>query len=348
MSKFLEEIQKQPEVLRTLVSNYSNKDISKIEVASDLLLGQKNVIFTGMGTSYFAPMFIRDKIASKINMLNIDAGELFHYNLPLVKKNEAIVIISQSGKSIEVRNIINFIEDKAKVIAITNNIFSPLGANSYVTLPLYSGEEVSITSKTYTNTLAILYLLANNIVGNNLSAVYEDLNSISDAMESYLSDNSNMKMIKQCSEFLAPLETAHFVGRGPNVVSAYQASLIFMEGAKCYSSGFSAGEFRHGPIELSKKNHRAIIFAPEGKTYQLNVSLAEELISYGSKVLLMTNSQYKNNHEHLRIIHVKAKHEEGFAFLAAVVFEMLLFFTAVLRGYSAGQFDVAQKITERE
>ena len=126
------------------------------------------------------------------------------------------------------------------------------------------------------------------------------------------------------------------------------ASLIFMEGAKCYAHGFPAGAFRHGPIELSKRNHRAIVFAPEGKTYQLNVSLAEELISYGSKVLLITNSQYKSNHEGLRIIYLQAEHEEGFAFLAAIVFEMLLFFTAQLRGYTAGEFDVAQKITDRE
>lgn len=348
MSSFLEEIREQPEALRVLVSNYSTKDISRIRIASDLILKHKTVIFTGMGTSYFVPLFIRDKICSIVKMLNIDAGELFHYNLSLTKRNEPIVVISQSGESVEVKNIVNSIKGKAKIIAITNDLLSTLGANSEVSLPLYAGRELSISNKTYTNTLAILELLAHNMVGNDLSNVYDGFNSTADAMERYLSDDSNIEMIKQCSRFLTPLETVHFVGRGPNLVSAYQAGLIFMEGASCYAHGFSAGSFRHGPIELSKRNHRAIIFAPEGKTYQLNVSLAEELVSYGSKVLLMTNSQYKKEQGNIRTIHIPAKTEESFAYLVAVVFEVLLVFTAQLRGYVAGDFDIAHKITDRE
>ena len=81
MSIFLKEIKEQPKALRMLVSNYSNKGISEIKRASDLISKQKIVIFTGMGTSYFVPLFIRDKISSKVKMLNIEAGELFHYNL---------------------------------------------------------------------------------------------------------------------------------------------------------------------------------------------------------------------------------------------------------------------------
>lgn len=348
MSIFLKEIKEQPKALRMLVSNYSNKDISEIKRASDLISKQKIVIFTGMGTSYFVPLFIRDKISSTIKMLNIEAGELFHYNISLIHKNEPIVIISQSGESIEIKNITNSIKDQAKIIAITNNLSSTLSSNSEVKLPLYSGEESSISNKTYTNTLAILYLLAHNIMGSNLLNIYDELKFTSDAMERYFSDNSNIKLIEEYAKFLTPLETIHFIGRGPNLVSAYQAALIFMEGAKCHAHGFSAGSFRHGPIELSKRNHHVIIFAPEGKTYQLNLSLAEELISYGSKILLLTNSKYKNRNKNLRIIYLPAKHEDSFAFLAAIAFEILLVFTAQLRGYTAGEFDISQKITNRE
>jgi glucosamine--fructose-6-phosphate aminotransferase (isomerizing) len=348
MSNFLKEIKEQPEALKKLVSRYSTKDIFAVKISSDLLLKQKTVIFTGMGASYYSPLFIRDKISSLIKMLNVEAGELFHYNLSLIKKDDPIVIISQSGESIEIKNIVDSIKDRAKIIAITNNILSTLGTSGEVLLPLYAGSELSISNKTYTNTLAVLELLAHSMIGGDFSKIYDRLNSTAEAMEKYLSDDSNIEVIKEYSKFLVPLETAHFIGRGPNLVSAYQAGLIFMEGAKCYAHGFSAGAFRHGPMELSRRNHRAIIFAPEGTTYDLNTSLTEELILYGSRILLVTNGQYRKEHENIRIIHIPAKSEESFAYLAAVVFEMLLVYVSRLRGYIAGHFDIAQKITTRE
>jgi glucosamine--fructose-6-phosphate aminotransferase (isomerizing) len=42
--------------------------------------------------------------------------------------------------------------------------------------------------------------------------------------------------------------------------------------------------FRHGPIEVVDSRFRALLFAPEGATRDLNLALARDLVRFGGRV----------------------------------------------------------------
>jgi fructoselysine-6-P-deglycase FrlB-like protein len=173
-------------------------------------------------------------------------------------------------------------------------------------------------------------------------------------MSAFLKDDKAMKDIKACADFLTPADSLHFISRGPNVATAYQAALIFSEGAKCFTTGFTGGGFRHGPMELSTGEYRGVVFAPEGRTSGLTTAMAHEIAENGeqARVVLVTNGKGQSGTMEqpsgLRTVNLPSCEEHHFAFHAALFFELLLVHVAEKRGLTAGVFSVGSKITAKE
>ncbi len=348
MSEFLKEIRNQPDALHNLIDAYLHEDNQEkiLKIARTIKDSQK-VIFSGMGSSYYAPFFVRDQISRFASVINIEAGELLHHNLGMITKNDPLILISQSGESIEIVQLIEKTDVGAQIIGITNDIKSTLGKGSHILLPLHSGSEKSISNKSYTNTLAILHLLSSFISGSGPKAL-DALKSTSSQMDRFLSTEDNFDTLKEIAEFLSPADFIHFIGRGPQTASAYQAALIHMEGARTHAHGFSSGAFRHGPLELCGPDHRAVIFAPQGMFYNKLTDLATDLINYGSKVVLIDQGDFKSEAPNFRSITISANNELSFTFQATLAFELMLIYVAESRGYTAGVFNVSQKITRKD
>ena len=348
MSDFLQEIRNQPNALSNLIDAYSSEDYQgKILKVAHTIKDRKKVIFSGMGSSYYAPFFARDKISPFATVVNIEAGELLHHNLGMITKNDPLILISQSGESIEVAQLVEKTDINAQIIGVTNDIESTLGKGSHILLPLHSGSEKSISNKSYTNTLAILHLLCSFLPGSGPKAL-DALKSTVSQMDRFLSTEGNFDTLKEIAEFLSPADFIHFIGRGPQTASAYQAALIHMEGARTYAHGFSSGAFRHGPLELCGPDHRAVIFAPQGKFYKKLTDLATDLNNYGSKVVLIDHGDFKSEASNFRSIAISADNELSFTFQATLAFEIMLIYVAESRGYTAGVFNVGQKITRKD
>ncbi|MEM1486346.1 SIS domain-containing protein [Oscillospiraceae bacterium PP1C4] len=345
MSDFYKELTAQPQALKRLIEEYQKLDYAPIRKAAALITSQPTVIFSGMGTSYFAPMAIRDKLAPYTKMLSIEAGEFYEGSLEMVKPDDVVMLISQSGESVELVKIASALKGKATILCITNDTNSSLAKCSDVIMPLYCEKEKSITNKTYTNTLAILFLLAGFVTKQSLDEIVEEILQASCEMQSMLEHPDTARRFQEISKYFAPAQTIHFIGKGgASLVSSYQASLIFMEGAKCSSHGFSTGAFRHGPVEVCSSSHNAVIFAQDSIYYDKTTALAEKILANDSKVLMVTNGSYQN--DYMQLVHIQCDNEVGFALVSAMVFELLLVYVAESRNLVAGDFAITTKISK--
>lgn len=142
------------------------------------------------------------------------------------------------------------------------------------------------------------------------------------------------------ADSFAGIDRVHFIGRsGLEMSLAEQAALTFKEGANINAACFSAGSFRHGPMELCGEKHTAILFVSDNESADALGRLARLMRANGSNVIFISNKPFDG-----RGLRIQAGSPEAFAAVAAIIVEMLIVRSAQQRGKEAGVFTIAKKI----
>jgi fructoselysine-6-P-deglycase FrlB-like protein len=341
MSVFLNEVSNQPDVLLNQLDLYEREHFCAILQAAELIEASNTVVFSGMGSSFYAPQCIMHTFTRHIRPIMVEASELLQNGCVSLKENDLLVLISQSGESAEIKQLCELCSRMYTIIAITNDESSTLAKSADVLLPLYAGEERSITSKTFTNTMAVLYMLSYSLERRSISELTDQLSQSVEHMNIML--HSRIDEINAVADALKPANAIHFIGRnGSEMTIANQSSLIFMEGAGCYARAFTTGGFRHGPIEMCSPEHRSILYVSSEKTAMHLYALARHMKQLGSKIAFVTNQDVVFPFS----ISIEGKTRIQFTIEAAMAMELILIRTAEQRNRIAGEFSITSKICE--
>jgi glucosamine--fructose-6-phosphate aminotransferase (isomerizing) len=350
MNKFLKEIFEQPAALEKTLDYYMGGDgQDKLEKLSALWENGKftEVIFTGMGSSFFAPhtascLLSRYGIGNRV----INAGELLHYHLPQLKENSLLMCISQSGESYEIVRILEKIQKEMTCIGITNDEKSTLSAKTNLSLLSRAGHEEMTSSKTYVSTLLVLSVFTSILSKTWKADSMPGFKNAIEAVDKMI--NSSEKWLPQAAGFLGHPSFVQIIGRGPSYSSVLQGALMFMEAARNPAAGIYGGEFRHGPMEMAKKGFRAVILAPLGSTYDQGIKLADDITKYGGKVVLITNSLAGLNNPDIHTVHIPCQDEYLFPIPAIIPLQLIVNQWAVDEGNEPGNFTMGAKVTTTE
>ena len=348
MSRFLEEIHQQPEALRELLGYYRGAGGELLEeVAEQVRSRAGRLLFTGMGSSFFAPLAVRYRLLrGGIETEIWEAGELLHYGLDRCAEQAVMVAISQSGESAETRRVVERVRGKCPLVTVTNDAQSYLGRSGDVMLPMRAGEEASISTKTYTNTLALLHLLAAVLTDGDDEREFARLERLADEMDVFLKERQDG--IAAAAEFLVGVPFLYFIGRGPALAAAHQGALTFNEGARLPTCALAGGTFRHGPFELVDERFAAVFLVPGGNTRDMAVGMACEVAEAGGRVLLLTDGAADDLPSGIHAVRLPGLGEELFSLNVCLPVEQLLFHVAQQRGREAGVFERIDKVTRRE
>ncbi len=341
-SPFLREIDEQPAALHDLVAYYRGADgnhaLQKWMVWAKTL---GRVTFVGSGTSEHTPHVALHAMAEAgVPADTLDAGELLHYPRPL----DGVALVSQSGESVEIRQLAERYAG-TPFFAITNNADSTLARAASAVLQMRGGIEETITTKTYSNSLALFALLARALESLDAArALLDNLDGLSRVLGEVDADG-----IERAADLLADARALHMIARGPSIAGARQAALTFMEGTRISATAFPAGSFRHGPFELADATHRCLIYLPaSGRTHALMAGLAAELAGKGSRVIALTDGAMDLPAATCQVLRVPAVPELLFPLAAAITQERLLAALAQRRGLVAGAFRYGGKVTTVE
>lgn len=350
MNNFLKEILEQPMALEATLNYYlQGEGQGKLEKVSKIWKkgGFKSVLFTGMGSSYFAPytascILSNNGISSGI----INAGELLHYHLPVLKKDTLLTCISQSGESYEIVKVLEKTPSDITCIGITNEENSTLASKASISLLSKAGREDMTSTKTYISTLLVLYIYSNILSGKWNPCSMPELKSVIEAVTNII--DTREKWLSSVMDFLGHPPFVQIIGRGPSYSSVQQGALMFMEAARNPAAGLLGGEFRHGPMEMSKKGFRAIILAPQGATYDQGIKLAEDITRFGGKVVLITNSTAPFINTGILPIRIPCKDEFLFPVPAIIPLQFMVNQWATDEGNEPGNFIMGAKVTTNE
>jgi glucosamine--fructose-6-phosphate aminotransferase (isomerizing) len=343
---FLEETLAQPGVLRAILARCREDGGLLQPLRQTMAPQQRCVLWTGMGTSYFAAYPASIYLCQHgTPSIAIESAELVHYYSGLISERSLMVAISQSGETAEVRRLVDGVRGRTRIVGITNDPASHLARKADVVLPLGAGEERGPATKTYTAALAVSLLLAMDLTSTRSAPGVAQLSSAVDAMERFI--ERWKETIEALLAFLRGANRLVLLGRGPSVASAMAGALILKEAAKLPAEGTTAGQFRHGPLEEVSADLGAVVFAMPGRTQDLNLRLAQDIARFGGQVVVV-GSEDPSPGENMYSLALP-RLDEFCAPLAEIVpFQLLAWRMAAERGLTPGLFSHMGKVTLEE
>ena len=350
MKEFLDEILEQPAALNETFEFYEG------EAGRDLLQKVINlyrnkefteIILTGMGSSFFSS-YLTSCLLNEygIRAYAINASELLHYHFSLLNRNTLLVCVSQSGESYEIVKIVQKLPEDITCLAITNEQASTLARKGSEVLLSKAGHEEMTSSKSYISIalvkLIFSWALAGKWTPKKRDNVRQLINNIDELLKSY------KNWMPDITRFLGDYDNIEIIGRGPSYSSVLQGALMFREAVRNPAAGNLGGEFRHGPMEMVKEGFRAVVFAPEGNTFDQSVKMARDIARFKGKVIIITNSDLNFPEPNVHVFRTGVKDEYLFAIGSIVPLQLIVNFRAIDLGLKPGFFTRGAKITKAE
>jgi glucosamine--fructose-6-phosphate aminotransferase (isomerizing) len=285
-SLFEEEILSQPEVIRHLLRHAASRMkplMGWLEQRSPSF-----VMIVARGTSDNAATYAKYAFGG-LNRLPVAlaAPSLYtRYGTPPLAANGLVIGISQSGRGDDVRTVIETARQQgAPTLALTNDLRSPLAQAAEIALPLLAGEERSIAaSKTYTASLTAIAVLAAYWSGS--SQAIEELQALPGWLEAVLAHQAEVEGLL---EHMGDSQRLLVVGRGYNYATVHEIALKIKELAYIGAEGYSAADFRHGPIARLERGFPVLAIAPNGPTLPDMAMLCEEILATGAALGVVSN-----------------------------------------------------------
>ena len=247
------------------------------------------IVLSGMGSSDYALIPIeRELIALGFPVWRIDAGRLL--DMPnMVTSKTLLWMTSQSGMSGEVVAALDAVPTPETLIGVTNDPLSVLAKKADIVVELKSGEEATVSAKSYLNTLVASYRTLYALTGQDEQSLLQEVRAALPKVAEIIQQRDPVRKITD-RLFRHANPRVAMVGMGADAATALTGALIIKEASKVSAEGFVGGEFRHGPMETSGEGMLTVLFG-DGSDTTLK-ALAGDLLNNGTEVVTVGPTVY--------------------------------------------------------
>ena len=344
--ELLQNILDQPRSIKTVSAYQLGGGRGAMLGAADAARKANQIILSGMGSSLFACTPLSYYLtAGGIAATVIEASELLHYQIEACRPGSAAILLSRSGETVEVTKLLAVLKEKrVTVIGVTNVPNSTLAREADYPISTHSFADQLVAVQTYVGTLVTLLLLGATIARDSESQWEEDIAALTTALSPFISDC--VERSAGWREFLDGVKAIYLLGRGPSLGSVSEGTLLFHEVAKAPASAMSAAHFRHGPVEVVSGDFRALVFATQTATRDLDVALASDIVGMGGNARIIGTGEIDAK---LRLCAWPAGIPETLAPVVEVVpVQLAALRLAQWRGITPGDFRFAPEVTLTE
>jgi glucosamine--fructose-6-phosphate aminotransferase (isomerizing) len=284
MTHFLRDIIRQPEELERTIEYLCRPRLPALGAAADAIRNARHVYLTGIGSSWHAALNVGALFYQGARPVCMqDAAELLQFaSFP---PGAAIIIISRSGRSIEIVQLVAKARAAgATVIAVTNSPDGPLAKEAQISIVVPIALDHAISVNTYSTLALATGLLASNVAGSFDAQLALTLSqSIAEAARAI------PRWQKQIADttWLLPDAVSYFLARGSSLGSCYEARLLWEEGVKSPATAMGTGSFRHGPQEMIAKDFRFGLWIDGTQMREQDLAIARDLRKLGASVMLI-------------------------------------------------------------
>jgi len=291
----MKEIFEEPAAVKATISSRIRADrivIDDFPLDRERILRAPRINFVACGTAYHAGC-VGKSIIEKICRIpvEVDVASEFRYKDPIITEDSIVVIISQSGETLDTLAAMREAKRRgALTISIVNVVGSSIARESDYVLYTAAGPEISVAStKAYLTQLCCIYLMAFEMasrIGTITETEYEhyisEMVRIPDMIMRMLEKQSEIQ--KFASEHFNA-KSIFFIGRGLDYFLSMEASLKLKEISYIHSEAYPGGELKHGTIALIEKGTLVVCSLTQDRLMEKMISNISEVKARGAVVL---------------------------------------------------------------
>lgn len=293
----LKEIHEQPDALRRTIDTRVQNGLPELglpELTDAALRRLRKIHIVGCGTAMHAGMVGKTAIERLARIpVQVDIASEFRYGEPLLDSDDLVIIISQSGETLDTLAALKLAKQRgAKTLAVVNVVGSSIARQADWVLYTYAGPEIAVAStKAYSVQMAVMYLLALRLAyargtqeGEIIRYLTAQLQRVPELQKPILDDCENVKYL--ASQFMNS-DDLFFMGRGFDYALSLEGSLKLKEISYIHSEAYAAGELKHGTISLVVEGTPVVALATQDNVFEKTLSNVKEVKTRGGRVILL-------------------------------------------------------------
>ena len=292
------EIMEQPEAVRKTISpRIKNKliEFEELSLSDEYIASLSKIIIIACGSSYHVGMVGRYNLERLLRKpVEVMLASEFRYADPLVDEHTLVVVISQSGETLDSMAALREAKSLgARILSIVNVVGSSIARESDDVLYTWAGPEIAVaTTKAYSTQLVLLDMFGvwlakktGSIKPSDYALIVEELLALPEKMESVL---ENIDEIKYLASRYFNHNSVFYIGRNLDYALGLEGSLKLKEISYIHSEAYAAGELKHGTISLIEEGTLVVALCTYAPLFDKAVSNIVEVQARGADVIALT------------------------------------------------------------
>ncbi len=319
--------------------------LSAINLHREQLLNAGRFIIVACGTSWHAGLIGKQMIEQFCQVpVEVEYASEFRYRNPVIRKNDVVIAISQSGETADTLAAFALAKEKgALCFGIVNSVGSSIARASDTGIYIHVGPEIGVAStKAFTGQVTVLTLFA-LALGHEMGAIsqqlYEEhideLARIPEKIKQILNQNDS---IRDIARTLTYARNTLYMGRGMNYPVALEGALKLKEISYIHAEGYPAAEMKHGPIALVDENMPVVFVATHHRLYKKIISNIQEVIARNGRIIsIVTEGDQEVKALSSFVIEIPETLGTLVPLLSVIPLQLIAYHVAVVKGLNVDQ-----------
>ena len=338
------EIMEQPEAIRKTVSPRIRDGrvvLDDVSMTADYVKNISRIFIIACGSSYHVGMVSKYNWERLLRRpVQVDLASEFRYSDPLVDENTLVIVISQSGETLDTMAAMREAKRRgARTLAVVNVVGSSIAREADDVLYTWAGPEIAVaTTKAYSTQLALmdligLYLadLLGAVEKSEYDAILTEMQLLPEKMSQFL---EHFEDVQYFASRYFNHNSIFFIGRNLDYAMGLEGSLKLKEISYIHSEAYASGELKHGTISLIEPGTLVVALGTYAALFDKAMSNVVEVKARGAEVLAVTTETFKEKMEKTAdsTIVVPDTHPVLQPLLGVVPLQLFAYYVALQRG----------------
>ena len=338
------EILEQPEAIRKTVSPRIRDGrvvLDTFSLTAEQVRDISRIFIIACGSSYHVGMVSKYTWERLLRRpVQVDLASEFRYSDPLVDDKSLVIVISQSGETLDTMAAMREAKRRgARTLAVVNVVGSSIAREADDVLYTWAGPEIAVaTTKAYSTQLVLmdligLYLadLLGTVEQSEYDAIIQEVQLLPEKLQGWLADVHNVQYF--ASRYFNH-NSIFFIGRNLDYAMGLEGSLKLKEISYIHSEAYASGELKHGTISLIEPGTLVVALGTYAPLFDKFISNVVEVRARGAEVLALTTEGFREKMGKTAdaVIAVPETHPILQPSLGVVPLQLFAYYVALQRG----------------